>query len=81
MYQFTVDASGSSPLSYTWYINDTMENSGTCDTVSCTITYTTSINFTEGEIEVTVEVINHDDSTGVTFSDNSTLIIYIDGTL
>ena len=77
MHRFTVDASGSSPLSYTWYINNTIQDSGirTCDTVPCTITYTTSMNFAQGQTEVKVQVTNHDAST--TFSDNSTLVMYI----
>ena len=66
MYQFTVAASGTSPLSYTWYINNTRQDSDGPTLISM---------LTEGYTEVRVQVTNYDD--GVAFNDNSTLAIYI----
>ena len=66
MYQFTVAASGTSPLSYTWYIDNIVQESDGP-------TLTVPMNFTQGHTEVKVQVTNSDDSTGVAFSDNSTL--------
>ena len=73
MYQFTVEASGTSPLTYTWYINDMEYNDAPEDPSFITV----PMNFTqERTIEVMVQVTNHDDNTEVTFSDTDTLVIY-----
>ena len=66
MYQFTVAASGTSPLAYTWYINNTMQDSDGPALTSM---------LTEGYTEVRVQVTNYDN--GVAFNDSSTLAIYM----
>ena len=73
MYQFTVAASGTSPLTYTWYINNIVQDSDGP-------TLTVPMNFTQRHTEVKVQVTNHDGSIGETFSDNSTFVIYIQAT-
>ena len=67
MYQFTVEASGTSPLLFTWYINNIMSSNEP--------TLTVPMNFTEGHTEVRVQVTNYDE--GVAFSDDSALVIYV----
>ena len=71
-YRFTVIASGSSPLSYTWYINDTIQNS--CRSyVSCTLSMH---SFGGGRTKIQVQVANYD-GMGMRHSANSTLIILL----
>ena len=74
-YRFTVIANGSSPLSYTWYINDTIQN--TCSYVSCTLSMD---SFRGGRTKVKVQVANYD-GMGMGHSANSTLVIHIIGKL
>ena len=73
MYQFTVMASGTSPLTYTWHINDAMQDSdGPTLTVSTNVTQ-------ERTIEVKVQVANRDPQVGAIFNDTSTIVIYVVG--
>ena len=71
-YRFIVIASGSSPLSYTWHINDTIPN--TCRSyVSCTLSMD---SFGGGHTKIQVQVANND-RMGMRHSANSTLIILL----
>ena len=66
MYQFTVAASGTSPLSYTWYIDNIIVPD------SDELTFAVPTNST---IEVTVQVTNNN-TAGVSFSDTNSLMIH-----
>ena len=71
VYQFTVVASGTSPLMYTWYINNVRYNGVPEDAAAITV----PMNFTtERTIEVTVLVAN---GVGATFTDTSTIVLHV----